>query len=146
MMSSHVRTAEPIGMLTPGVPRTGAPVAVGPGSDIRPAPRLQPRGAVDDSRPDGRVDRSAHVGVAEADRRRLRVTLSVYDRDGARTGVVAVHEPLARLGGMSMVFFRPDREAVYLACVDCDPALVSADDVRAAVEGAGFRSGEPREW
>lgn len=76
----------------------------------------------------------------------LRIALPVYERDHPRSGVVTVHDTLARLCGLTMVFARPITEAMYLAYVECDPAYVSADDLRAAVKEAGFRSGEPRTW
>lgn len=76
----------------------------------------------------------------------LCVALPVYDRDHPRSGVVAVHDTLAPLCGLTMVFACPITEAMYLACVECDPAYVSADDIRAAVNEAGFRSGEAKTW
>jgi hypothetical protein len=130
-LSSQDRADGPIAMLMSGAHTAGAAVMAASEVDARPARYAPPPGASDSVWPT---------------RRRLRIALAVHDSDHVRRGVVAVHEPLERLGGLSMVFCDPEKESMYVAYVDCDSTFVSVADVRTNLESAGFRAGEPQVW
>jgi hypothetical protein len=134
-MSIEMCAAESIGMLAPGAVATGAPVAAAREPDPRPAAHRQPRGAVAHPWPAGPGEPPARTRQVEVARPRLRVSVPVYDRDGIGGRVIAVHEALARLGGLTLVFFRLDKGAMYLAYVDCDSASVRGRRARGGRRG-----------
>ena len=69
------------------------------------------------------------------------IAVPVYDLGCGGGSALSIEGSLAKCPGVTKIYANPAAEAVY---VDYDPTLVSANEVIAAVETLGFRTGQPR--
>lgn len=69
-----------------------------------------------------------------------RLTMAIYGLACGGGGALTVERALAKLPGVSRVSVNPATEMAY---VEYDPVRLSWEQLAAAVEGVGFRAGEP---
>ena len=69
-----------------------------------------------------------------------RVTVFIYELGCGGGGALTVERALAKVPGVVQVYVNAATETAY---VEYDPALAGVDRLIAAVEGVGFRAGEP---
>lgn len=69
-----------------------------------------------------------------------RVTVFIYELGCGGGGALTVERALAKAPGVVQVYVNPATETAY---VEYDPAVTGVDGLITAVEGVGFRAGEP---
>ena len=69
------------------------------------------------------------------------IAVPVYDLGCGGGSPLSIERGLAKLPGVTKLYANPAAEAVY---IDYDPTRVSPNEIVAAVEALGFRSGTPR--
>ena len=72
--------------------------------------------------------------------RTQRVTLPIYGLACGGGGSLTVERALERVPGVVRVYVNPATEMAY---VECEPEMTNTRPLSAAVEGVGFRAGEP---
>lgn len=70
----------------------------------------------------------------------VRLTIPIYGLSCGGGGALTVERALAKLPGVVRAYVNPAMEMAY---VECDPARLDKRQLDAAVEGVGFRAGEP---
>ncbi len=72
--------------------------------------------------------------------RTARLTMAIYGLSCGGGGALTVERALAKLPGVRRAYVNPAMETAY---IEYDPTRLSWERLVAAVEGVGFRAGEP---